>query len=138
MSFVPQAERIVAVASMPNYRGAYWSIDKSGVGGGVVDMLTDIFKLPLRRVTLRRAETPVATKTAAITVPKVDLMAAVMASFAQKELRISPKLKDYVEVMKQLRAMQSQFTTGGAITWNAVSGQHDDYVTAIALAVCII
>jgi hypothetical protein len=134
MSYVAQAARIKQVSMMPNYRGATWLTDRTGVGRGVVDILTDTYNLHTKRVCITSGRNIGRDRDGSITVPKIDLMAAVMASFAQKELRISPKLSDYVEVMKQLRAMQSQYTQNANITFNAASGQHDDYVIAIALA----
>jgi hypothetical protein len=133
-SYVQQAARIKTISMMPQYRGAQWLTDRTGVGRSVVDILTDVYNLPTKRISITSGRNIGRDKDGSITVPKIDLMAAVMASFAQKELRISPKLNDFIEVMKQIRAMQSQYTTGGSVTWNAVSGQHDDYVTAIALA----
>ena len=134
MNYVAQAARIKAVSMMPNYKGAQWLIDRTGVGRGVVDILTSTYNLHCKRVGITSGDNVGHKPDGSITVPKVDLMGAVMASFMQKELRVSPKLSDYVEVMKQLRAMQAQYTTGANLTFNGASGTHDDYVIAIALA----
>lgn len=134
MNYVAQAARIKAVSMMPNYKGAQWLVDRTGVGRGVVDILTATYNLHCKRVGITSGDNVGRKPDGSITVPKVDLMGAVMASFMQKELRVSPKLSDYVEVMKQLRAMQAQYTTGANLTFNGASGTHDDYVIAIALA----
>jgi hypothetical protein len=132
--YVEQARRLKALSEMEPYKTHCkdWVTDASGVGKAMVDILESV-GLHTTRVTIvssRGELKPDGT----VTVSKTDLMAALMASFAQREIKISPKLPDYVEIQKQLRAMQASFTAAGAMTFNGASGTHDDFCVATALA----
>jgi hypothetical protein len=132
--YVEQARRLKALSEMGPYKTHCkdWVADASGVGKAMVDILETV-GLHTTRVTITSSGGE-AKGDGTYTVSKTDLMAALMASFAQREIKLSPKLPDYVEIMKQLRAMQASFTVAGAMTFNGASGTHDDFCTAIALA----
>jgi hypothetical protein len=118
----------------PAFKGIPIMVDRTGVGGGMVDILAE-HNLPIVRVAITGGRNAGRDDDGSITIPKTDLMAALMASFANLELQISPSLPDFAEIMKQIRNMQSQLTAGGQITFNAQGSTiHDDYCTAFALA----
>lgn len=110
-----------------------WVVDASGVGGGMVDKLSEV-GLRCIRVVISSGRNPSQDPDGKLVVPKLELMAALMGSFAGHEIQISPKLPDYPEIMGQLRAMQAAFSASGQMTFNGASGTHDDYCTAFALA----
>jgi len=135
-SFVTQAAYLKALSLREPYRsaGCEWIADRTGVGGSMVDLMSDVYSLHVTRVTITSGRNPGRDLDGSLTLPKIELMSALMAAFNNRELQISPHLPDYDEVVKQLRAMQASFTSHGTLTVNGASGFHDDYATAFGLA----
>jgi hypothetical protein len=135
-SFVTQAAYLKALSLREPYRsaGCEWIVDRTGVGGAMVDVMSDTYNLHCIRVAITSGRNPGSDRDGSLTIPKGELMSALMAAFANRELQISPALPDYAEVMKQMKAMQVSFTTHNSMVFNGASGVHDDFCTAFALA----
>lgn len=134
-SFVTQAAYLKSLSLREPYRsaGCEWICDRTGVGGSMVDVMSDVYNLHVIRVSITSGRNPGRDADGSLTVPKVELMSSLSAAFNNREIQISPALPDYAEVMKQMKAMQVGFTAHNAMTFNG-SGAHDDFCTAFALA----
>lgn len=133
VDYVEQAKRLRELSQMEPYKTECkdWIADASGVGRAMLDIL-DTVGLHTTRVTLVSSGGELKAD-GTVTLSKKDLIGAFSAAFAQRQIKISPTLPDYVEIMKQVRAMQAAATASSAVTFNGV-GAHDDYVTAFGLA----
>ncbi len=100
----------------------------------MVDVMSDVYNFHVVRVSITSGRNPGRDVDGSITLPKIELMSALMAAFNNRELQISPHLPDYAEVVKQMRALQTSFTSHGNLTLDGTGGVHDDYCTAFALA----
>jgi len=135
ISFREQAAMIRALSLTEPYCSAKTECicDRTGVGSGVVELIEDTGLYPTK-VVITSGRNTGSDDDGSLTVPKGELMASLMAAFANRQLRISPALKDYKEFMKQMKAMQAGFSATGQMTYNGAAGVHDDYVAAAALA----
>ncbi len=68
-------------------------------------------------------------------VPKRELVRGLVTAFENGRLKIAKGLPLAGALMGELRAFQMRFTAKGRDTYAARSGEHDDLVMAVALAV---
>jgi hypothetical protein len=70
-----------------------------------------------------------------VTVPKMRLLTGLLSICHRDELELSERLRDYVELRRQLQNIGTMATDSGTgETWRARRG-HDDLVIAVAMAV---
>jgi hypothetical protein len=70
-----------------------------------------------------------------VTVPKATLVSMLVARLHSGELAVHEKLKDWPVLRRELLNFRPETTRTGAETWNARSGEHDDCVLSLAMAV---
>ena len=112
-------------------------VDHTGVGAGVTDLM--------ERIGLWRAMTTcqiVPGSRSRRTAPghwdvaKVALIAAAQVALQNKRLRIAPELREAATLIRELETYQVKITATGAAQFGAWrTGEHDDLVLAVALAV---
>jgi hypothetical protein len=69
-----------------------------------------------------------------VAVPKSTLVSRLVALVHGGEIVVHKSLTDWPVLRRELLNFRTEVTPAGGITWNAVSGQHDDLVIATALA----
>jgi hypothetical protein len=69
------------------------------------------------------------------TVPKSTLVSKLVARLHAGELFVHESLKDWPVLWRELLNFRPEVTRGGVETWNARSGEHDDLVLSLGLAV---
>jgi hypothetical protein len=70
-----------------------------------------------------------------VTVPKSTLVSKLVARLHAGELFVHESLKDWPVLRRELLNFRPEVTHAGQETWNARSGEHDDLVLALGLAV---
>jgi hypothetical protein len=127
-----QIERIKLVMSrMP--RQTDLVCDFGGVGRGIFDMLVDAGLSPTGVAIYGGFETHHAGSI--VSVPKSTLVSTLVARIHAQELRAPASLKEWPQLRRELMNFRPEVTRAGTETWNARSGEHDDLVLAVALAV---
>jgi hypothetical protein len=107
--------------------------DFTGVGRGIFDMLVDAGLSPLGITISSGFNTNWSGDTA--TVPKSTLVSKLVARLHGAELFIHESIKDWPVLRRELLNFRPEITRGGTETWNARSGEHDDLVLSLAMAV---
>jgi hypothetical protein len=131
-SYLAQAERIgFIMRRLP--RSASLIVDYTGVGRGIYDMLVDAGLNPTG-VTLTGGFN-VNWSGDTVTVPKSTLVSKLVARLHAGELFVHENLKDWPVLRRELLNFRSEITRGGSETWNSRSGEHDDLVLSLGLAV---
>jgi hypothetical protein len=108
-------------------------VDFTGVGRGIYDMLVDACLQPIG-VTLTSGFN-VNWAGSTVTVPKSTLVSTLVARLHGGELFVHEKIKDWPVLRRELLNFRPEITRAGQETWNARSGEHDDLVFALGLAV---
>lgn len=134
LPYPQQAELIVAVAERlaEHERPTLW-VDATGVGRAVVDLVRVASPFPVRAVTLTGG-TEVVAHGQDISVPKVELVAALEVALSTRRLHAAPDLAFASTLDKELRAFSYELSPSGRPLY-AGKGAHDDLVLALALAV---
>jgi hypothetical protein len=70
-----------------------------------------------------------------VTVPKATIVSALVARLHCNELSVSRRLKDWPILRRELLNFRPELTRTGTETWNARSGEHDDCVLSLGMAV---
>jgi hypothetical protein len=70
-----------------------------------------------------------------VTVPKATLVSMLVARLHSGELFVRENLKDWPVLRRELLNFRPEVTRTGVETWNARSGEHDDCVLSLAMAV---
>jgi hypothetical protein len=70
-----------------------------------------------------------------VTVPKATLVSMLVARLHSGELAVHESLKDWPILRRELLNFRPETTRTGVETWNARSGEHDDCVLSLAMAV---
>ena len=107
--------------------------DYTGVGKGIFDMLVDNGLQPIG-VTLTSGF-DVHASGSTFSVPKSTLVSTLVARLHGGELFVQGTLKDWPVLKRELLNFRPEITRSGVETWNARSGEHDDLVLALGLAV---
>jgi hypothetical protein len=125
------------------------SVDGTGVGRGVVDMLRGEFaeraqrgyvpRLDFRPVTVTGGESAPkrpATSRGYWSLPKTDLVFPLVASFQQGRVRIARDVDDRRALVEELTNYKRtvNINTGSLAFEPWLEGQHDDLLFAVALA----
>lgn len=114
-------------------RSAALVLDDTGVGKGIGDLFEDAGLSPLRVSITSGVETHITGRS--VTVPKATLVSTLVARVHAGELFVHESLRDWPVLRRELLNFRPEITRTGIETWNARSGEHDDLVLALALAV---
>lgn len=110
-------------------------VDATGVGIPVVEQLRRAVRCEVAAVTITSGEKG-SQKGRDYTTPKQDLMAALLVSLEQNELRIARRMRETGALVKELMNMRSTARESGRTRLGADRfGEHDDLAIATALAV---
>jgi hypothetical protein len=113
-------------------RDATLVIDDGG-SRGVGDMFVDAGLDPIRVSIVHGLD--VHWRDRHVTVPKSHLVSVLVAKIHSGELSVSRRLKDWPVLRRELLHFRPEITRSGAETWNARSGEHDDLVLSLSMAV---
>lgn len=133
---IPYPRVVASVCGLmfrPEFDGARLVVDATGVGRPIVDLLRSSGLAPLA-VTFSGGNKARVGKYRA-TVPKRDLVNAVLLALQTGSLRISSDAEHTNDLKRELAAMRATITASGHDRYEARSGEHDDLVCALALAV---
>jgi hypothetical protein len=112
--------------------GTEVAIDFTGLGRPVFDMFAAAGLSPVGvLITGGASET---YDGGIIGVPKLSLISRVQALLHEGRLKIHRDLAEAAELVREFQDFRVEFAAGGAITFNARSGRHDDLVLALAIA----
>jgi hypothetical protein len=131
-------ERVRVLMADPPLAGCPLAVDQTGVGRPVVDMLRAArVRCWLRPVTISGgASVSEDAKTRELTVPKRDLVGAVVVPLQGRRLKIAATLPDAATLAREMAAFRVKITAAANETFGAWrEGQHDDLVLAVAMAV---
>ena len=127
-----QLERIrYIIARLP--RETDLVVDFTGVGRGIFDMAVDAGLRPIG-VTIHSGF-EVRSSGDIFSVPKSTLVSTLVGRLHAGELVVHESLKDWPILRRELLNFRPEITRSGVETWNARSGEHDDLVLALGLAV---
>jgi len=113
-------------------RDATLVIDDGG-SRGVGDMFVDAGLDPIRVSIVHGLD--VHWHDRRVTVPKATLVSMLVARLHCGELALHEKLKDWPVLRRELLNFRPETTRTGAETWNARSGEHDDCVLSLSMAI---
>ena len=129
----PEVARLVAdtVAALGP---ATLLVDVGGVGRPVTDQLTDL-KVEHTRINIHGGGTVTTLDDGTLSVPKRDLIAALVVAFEAKRLRIAAGLGHAETLEREASAFTMKLSAAGHDSYNAREGEHDDLLLAVALPV---
>jgi len=113
-------------------RDATLVIDDGG-SRGVGDMFVDVGLDPVRVSIVHGLD--VHWRDRHVTVPKATLVSMLVARLHSGELAVHESLKDWPILRRELLNFRPETTRTGVETWNARSGEHDDCVLSLAMAI---
>jgi hypothetical protein len=113
-------------------RDATLVIDDGG-SRGVGDMFVDAGLDPVRVSIVHGLD--VHWNDRRVNVPKATLVSMLVARLHSGELTVHQNLKDWPVLRRELLNFRPEITRSGIETWNARSGEHDDCVLSLAMAV---
>jgi hypothetical protein len=108
-------------------------VDFTGVGRGIFDMLVDAGLSPIGVTIHSGFETHASGSI--FSVPKSTIVSTLVARLHGGELVVHKSLKDWPVLRRELLNFRPEVTRSGQETWNARSGEHDDLVLALGLAI---
>jgi hypothetical protein len=129
-------ERVRGIVEMPQLDGRITLVvDATGVGGPVVDLLrVAVKKAPIVPVVITGGDRP-AYQDGRYRIPKRDLIAGLTVTLETGRLKISQRLPEAKTLTKELSNMRVKISSSGHDAYEAWrSGDHDDMVLALALA----
>jgi len=113
-------------------RDAQLVIDDGG-SRGVGDMFVDAGLDPIRVSIVHGLD--VHWRDRRVTVPKATLVSMLVARLHSGELAVHESLRDWPVLRRELLNFRPETTRTGVETWNARSGEHDDCVLSLAMAI---
>lgn len=132
-----QVDRVLELLDTPALRGRhiFLIVDAGGAGLPVVDLFRESGLSPVP-VTITGGTVVTGHYTAGINVPKRDLISAAQVMLQGGRLKVSPALQEADTLRKELESYQVKIDPRTAHdSYDARSGQHDDLVLAVSLAV---
>ncbi len=132
-SYPEQVARVQQIASHPRVRGADVIVDATGVGAAVADMFDVLAPV---RVTISGGAEAHRHARDRYSVPKADLVGAVLAALHSRQLRFGAGLALLEPLRQELQNFQllARSSTGHE-TYGGRAGAHDDIVLSLSLAV---
>src|SRR5262245_15634737 len=133
------AREVVRLLRTPPLPGALLTVDQTGVGRAVVDMLADALRdnvtCAFCPVTLTGGHAVTAGEEGGLRVPKKALVGAVQVLLQTQRLHIARSLPDAPLLVRAFENCRVQVTASANETVEAWrEGQHDELVLAVALA----
>jgi hypothetical protein len=128
-----QLARILVIKSqLP--REAQLIIDASGVGKGLFDLAVEHHLDPIGVIIHGGYEVHRRPHDRVLTVPKMRLIAELTKRLHLNDLFVPKSAKEGLPLRRELLNFRPEITRSGVETWNARSGEHDDLVMALCLA----
>jgi hypothetical protein len=120
------------MAALP---GAHLLVDATGVGRPVTDLLTTL-KVPHTRISIHGGSAETRLDDGTLSVPKRDLIAALVVGFEGRTLRIASGLAHAGSLEAEAAAFRVKISASGHDAYNARGdSEHDDLLLAVALPV---
>jgi hypothetical protein len=115
-------------------RSAQLIIDVTGIGKGLFDMAVEANLDPIGVVIHSGFEIHHRPYDSVVSVPKMRLVNELNKHLQLNDLFVHESLKDWPALRRELLNFRPEITRAGTETWNARSGEHDDLVIALGLA----
>jgi hypothetical protein len=115
-------------------RSAQLVIDVTGIGKGLFDMAVEQHLDPIGVVIHSGFEVHRRPYDNTVTVPKMRLVSELDKRLQSNDLFVHESLKEWPALRRELLNFRPEITRAGGETWNARSGEHDDLVIALGLA----
>lgn len=137
VSYSTVADSMAGLMATAVLRGAKLVVDETGVGAGVVDLLTER-RLQPRRVTITSGDAVSRDGAYGYRVPKRDLASTVALLLEQRRLIVpagiahADALRDELANFRVKVSLAGHDSYGAGAEWR--EGNHDDLVLAVALA----
>jgi len=132
-SYIAQVDRVVDLFKREPLAGRCdLIVDATGVGRPVVDMMKDRNLRPLA-VTITGGKRATETGHNEWSVPKIELVSTIQIALQNRSLRIADGLPFAGVLRDELAAFQMRVTDRANLTFDAISGHHDNLVVAVAL-----
>lgn len=109
-------------------------VDCTGVGRPVTDQLREL-GIHHTRVSIHGGASMGRLDDDTLTVPKRDLIAALVVGFESGKLRIARGLKHTGTLEREAQAFQMKLSASGHDSYSAREGQHDDLLLAVSLPI---
>lgn len=134
-SYLQVVERIATIGEYSQSLGhPVIVLDATGVGRPIVDMLRKRTPISLRAVTFTGGDSESHTDAYAFRVPKRDLVTSLEVVLQSRRLDVVPDCPLQQDLRAELGAFQFNVSARGHDTYDAVSGSHDDLVSALMLS----
>jgi len=111
-------------------------LDPTGVGQPVFDLFRAHGLDPLG-ISITGGDLPHAQGELGVTVPKRDLIHALLVALQTDRLRIAEGLPFADVLVEEMNAFRQNFSPSGHDTYNAAAGAHDDLILALGCAVWV-
>jgi hypothetical protein len=115
-------------------RSAQLIIDVTGIGKGLFDMAVEQNLDPIGVVIHSGFEIHHRPYDSIVSVPKMRLVSELDKRLQLNDLFVHESLKEWPALRRELLNFRPEITRSGGETWNARSGEHDDLVLALGLA----
>jgi hypothetical protein len=115
-------------------RSAQLIMDVTGVGKALFDMAVEQGLSPIGVVIHSGFEVHHRPFDNTVTVPKMRIVAELDKRLQLGDLFVHQSLKDWPALRRELLNFRPEITRSGTETWNSRSGEHDDLVIALGLA----
>lgn len=109
-------------------------IDHTGVGRPVVDLFNEN-NIPLVGVTITGGNKASWTSPREVSVPKWDIVSSLQVSIQCGKLKLSKKMHELNRLIDEMINFTATSTRKGKGKFEAASGQHDDMVLSLGLAI---
>lgn len=110
-------------------------LDATGVGKAIADLFRAGGLRRMTAVTITGGRDVIERSEEEMSVPKLELIGRLQGAFHVGELRIPATLPDAKTFMRELAEFRTAWSESGHLSLNARQGQHDDTISAVALAV---
>jgi hypothetical protein len=129
----PEIAQLVAdtMADLPD---AALLVDCTGVGRPVTDQLTAL-RVRHVRINIHGGSAVSVLDDGTLSVPKRDLIAALVVAFESGRLKIAAGLPHAEALEREAAAFTMKINASGHDTYNAREGEHDDLLLAVSLPV---
>jgi hypothetical protein len=109
-------------------------VDATGVGRPVTDQLTEL-GVRHTRVSIHGGATLGQLDDGTLSVPKRDLISALVVGFESGKLRIARGLKHAATLEREAQSFEVKLSASGHDSYSARDGEHDDLLLAVSLPV---
>lgn len=109
-------------------------VDVTGIGRPICDQLTAL-GVRHTRVNIHGGNSVTRLDDGTLSVPKRDLVGALVVGFEAKTLRIARGLRHVEHLEREAQAFTMKLSASGHDSYDARSGEHDDLLLAVSLPV---